>query len=371
MSYNLCDKARQLEPYDPVEGTYRVRLDANESFLLPTVSDREAMADIVQGVAFNRYPDPLAHDLCAAFGKLYGVDPALVTAGNGSDELISVIFSTFLQKGDTVLTVAPDFSMYRFYTSITENPCLTLQKDADMRIDVDEVIATIREKGVRLFIFSNPCNPTSVGLDRDSVRRIIRETDALIVLDEAYMDFWDQSLLDEVAAYDNLIILRTCSKMLGMAALPLALTIDRFTNGLTRPLFGFISDRFGREQTMFIAFALEGVAMMLWLACREDPLLFVLLSGVVFFGWGEIFSLFPSTLTDTFGSEHAATNYGWLYISQGIGSIFGGPLAALLYQYTHGWHLVFSCAIGLDFVTAALALWVLKPWRARFIRQHS
>jgi hypothetical protein len=117
--------------------------------------------------------------------------------------------------------------------------------------------------------------------------------------------------------------------------------------------------------------ALEGVAMMLWLACREDPLLFVLLSGVVFFGWGEIFSLFPSTLTDTFGSEHAASNYGWLYISQGIGSIFGGPLAALLYQHTHGWHVVFSCAIGLDFVTAALALWVLKPWRARFIRQHS
>ncbi|HCM6932748.1 TPA: MFS transporter [Klebsiella quasipneumoniae subsp. similipneumoniae] len=150
-----------------------------------------------------------------------------------------------------------------------------------------------------------------------------------------------------------------------------SLTIDRFTNGLTRPLFGFISDRFGREQTMFIAFALEGVAMTLWLACREDPLLFVLLSGVVFFGWGEIFSLFPSTLTDTFGSENAASNYGWLYISQGIGSIFGGPLAALLYQYTHGWHVVFSCAIGLDFITAALALWVLKPWRARFIRQHS
>lgn len=77
----------------------------------------------------------------------------------------------------------------------------------------------------------------------------------------------------------------------GMAALPLALTIDRFTNGLTRPLFGFISDRFGREQTMFIAFALEGVAMMLWLACREDPLLFVLLSGVVFFGWGDLLAL--------------------------------------------------------------------------------
>ncbi|HAT1644276.1 TPA: oxalate/formate MFS antiporter [Raoultella planticola] len=157
----------------------------------------------------------------------------------------------------------------------------------------------------------------------------------------------------------------------GMAALPLALTIDRFTNGLTRPLFGFISDRYGRENTMFIAFALEGVAMTLWLACRDDPLLFVLLSGVVFFGWGEIFSLFPSTLTDTFGSEYASSNYGWLYISQGIGSIFGGPLAALLYQHTQGWGVVFSCAIGLDFITAALAIALLKPWRARFIRQHS
>ena len=117
-----------------------------------------------------------------------------------------------------------------------------------------------------------------------------------------------------------------------------------------------------------MVFALEGVAMTLWLACRDDPMLFVLLSGVVFFGWGEIFSLFPSTLTDTFGSEYASSNYGWLYISQGIGSIFGGPLAALLYQHTQGWEVVFSCAIGLDFITAALAIALLKPWRARFIR---
>ncbi|UJD89457.1 oxalate/formate MFS antiporter [Rahnella aquatilis] len=154
----------------------------------------------------------------------------------------------------------------------------------------------------------------------------------------------------------------------GMAALPLALTIDRFTNGLTRPLFGFISDKFGREQTMFIAFALEGCAMILWLMCRDNAVLFVLLSGVVFFGWGEIFSLFPSTLTDTFGSQNATANYGWLYMSQGIGSIFGGPLAALIYQHTGGWNVVFTCAITLDFVTAILALWVLKPWRARFMQ---
>ncbi|WKZ94622.1 oxalate/formate MFS antiporter (plasmid) [Chimaeribacter arupi] len=156
----------------------------------------------------------------------------------------------------------------------------------------------------------------------------------------------------------------------GLAALPLAMTIDRFTNGLTRPLCGFISDRIGREKMMFWAFALEGVAMTLWLMCRSDPVLFVLLSGLVFFGWGEIFSLFPSTLTDTFGAQHATSNYGWLYMSQGVGSIFGGPLAAMLYQHSGGWGLVFGSAITLDFITAALALWVLKPWRARFLRQQ-
>ena len=158
--------------------------------------------------------------------------------------------------------------------------------------------------------------------------------------------------------------------VLGMAALPLAMTIDRFTNGLTRPLFGYISDRIGRENTMFIAFALEGCAMTLWLLSRDNALLFVLLSGVVFFGWGEIFSLFPSTLTDTFGTRYATANYGWLYTAQGVGSFLGGPLAAWVYQQTGGWTLVFSMAIGADFLVAFLALAILKPWRAKFLTAH-
>ncbi|CAM3550575.1 oxalate/formate MFS antiporter [Bordetella sputigena] len=153
----------------------------------------------------------------------------------------------------------------------------------------------------------------------------------------------------------------------GMAALPLALTVDRLTNGLTRPFFGWVSDRVGRENTMFVAFALEGIAMAVWLATREHPLLFVLLSGVVFFGWGEIFSLFPSTLTDTFGTRHATANYGWLYISQGIGSILGGPLAALMHEKTASWHPVFYSAIALDIIAALLAIAVLKPARRKYL----
>lgn len=219
MAYTLAPKTEALTPYDPVEGEYRVRLDANESFLLPTDTDREKMARAAAEAALNRYPDPLATRLCEAFAARYQVKPALVTAGNGSDELISIILSTFLQKEEKVLTLSPDFSMYAFYTSITETPCITLPKKPDMTVDVTAVIDTIRREGVRLLIFSNPCNPTSVGLARDGVRRILRETDALVVLDEAYMDFWDQSMLGEVEAYDNLILLRTCSKALGMAAL--------------------------------------------------------------------------------------------------------------------------------------------------------
>jgi OFA family oxalate/formate antiporter-like MFS transporter len=151
--------------------------------------------------------------------------------------------------------------------------------------------------------------------------------------------------------------------VLGFAALPLALTVDRITNGLTRPFFGWVSDHIGRENTMAIAFAGEALAIAGLVYTRHDPLLYVVLSGIVFFGWGEIFSLFPSTLTETFGSKNATTNYGFLYMAQGIGSVLGGPVAALIYQSTGNWMPVFGLIIGMDLATALLALFVLKPVR--------
>ena len=225
MSYKLTSKTAALQPYDPSEGTYRIRLDANESFLMPTVDDRELMAGAAADTALNRYPDPLAEEVCRAFAGLYEIRRELVTAGNGSDELISLILSTFLQKGEKVLNVSPDFSMYRFYTAITETPCVVMDKGDDLRIDPQRVLDTIQQENIRLFIFSNPCNPTSLGLDREAVRTIITGTDALIVVDEAYMDFWDQSLLQEADRYDNLIVLRTASKALGLAALRLGFAV--------------------------------------------------------------------------------------------------------------------------------------------------
>jgi oxalate/formate antiporter len=159
----------------------------------------------------------------------------------------------------------------------------------------------------------------------------------------------------------------TGALVLGMPLLPLALSLDRITNGATRPFFGWLSDRVGRENAMFVAFSLEAVAMTLWLLTRDNPVLFVLMSGVVFFGWGEIFSLFPSTLTDTFGTTHATTNYGFLYMAQGVGSVLGGPVAALVHDWTHSWIPVFSLIIAMDATTAVLAYFVLKPMRARWL----
>jgi OFA family oxalate/formate antiporter-like MFS transporter len=154
---------------------------------------------------------------------------------------------------------------------------------------------------------------------------------------------------------------------LTLAAIPTALTFDRITNGLTRPFFGFVSDHLGRENTMALAFILEGIAIYSMLQYRSDPYMLVVLSGLVFFGWGEIFSLFPSTLTDTFGTKYAITNYGFLYMAQGVGSILGAPVAAMIYEATGSWLPVFGLVIAMDILTGFLALFALKPQRRKWL----
>src|SRR5438552_7721793 len=157
----------------------------------------------------------------------------------------------------------------------------------------------------------------------------------------------------------------------GLPVLPLALSLDRITNGLTRPLFGWLSDQIGRENTMVIAFTLEGMAMTAWLFTRSNPVIFVVMSGVVLFGWGEIFSLFPSTLTDTFGTRNATTNYGFLYMVQGVGSVLGVPVAALVHDAFRSWIPVFAIIIAMNFATALLAGLALKPIRQRWLASRA
>ncbi len=148
-----------------------------------------------------------------------------------------------------------------------------------------------------------------------------------------------------------------------LPALTFALSIDRILNGLTRPFFGWVSDHIGRENTMFIAFGLEAVGIWALSAFGHDPVLFVILSGVVFFAWGEIYSLFPSTCTDVYGTQYATTNAGLLYTAKGTASLLV-PLGNVLMAATGSWHAVFVSRRSMNAVAAVMALGVLKPLRS-------
>jgi len=153
---------------------------------------------------------------------------------------------------------------------------------------------------------------------------------------------------------------------LTLPALTFALALDRVMNGVTRPIFGWISDRIGRENTMFIAFLLEALAVYGLLTFAHDPLLFVLLSGLVFFAWGEIYALFPAMCADLYGRKFATANYGLLYTAKGMAALMV-PLANLLPAGTESWKLVFMIAAGLDVLAALLAIAALKPLRKRLL----
>lgn len=154
-----------------------------------------------------------------------------------------------------------------------------------------------------------------------------------------------------------------------MIAITFAATIDRVLNGLTRPFFGWVSDKIGRENTMFIAFGMEGIGIYFLYLWGSDPFWFVLLSGFVFFAWGEIYSLFPSTCTDTFGSKYAATNAGMLYTAKGTAALLV-PFTNMLQQSTGTWDLVFLVAAAANILASILAIAVLKPWRAGVVRRN-
>jgi OFA family oxalate/formate antiporter-like MFS transporter len=150
-----------------------------------------------------------------------------------------------------------------------------------------------------------------------------------------------------------------------LPALTFALSIDRVLNGVTRPFFGWVSDHIGRENTMFIAFGIEAVGIVALAHLGHNPVHFVILTGLVFFAWGEIYSLFPSTCADTYGARFATTNSGLLYTAKGTASIIV-PYTSVL-AAGGNWHTVFYLAAALNAIAAVMALAVLRPMRMRLV----
>lgn len=185
--------------------------------------------------------------------------------------------------------------------------------------------------------------------------------------------FWLTYLMMALVAFGGLMVtaqlkpiaafyhLDKTAVLFGITALGLALVLDRVLNGLTRPFWGWISDHIGRYNTMAIAFASEALAILALLQLVHRPIWFIVLTGLAFFAWGEIFSLFPATIGDLFGPAYATTNYGIEYTAKGLAAIFAGWGAALLVEFGASWVDVFWIAVGCDLLAAVLALFVLKP----------
>lgn len=229
--YSLNDNIKNLTPYEPVHGDFDIRLDANESFFSLDNATKLKITTAINELDFNRYPDSSASKLISAFSDVYSLNPQNVTAGNGSDELISLIVGTFLSGDQKLLSFSHDFSMYKFYASTFGFDNVIYDKNEDLTVDIDKVITLANSDNIGAIIFSNPCNPTSLLMSKEDIIKLITNVNCLVVLDEAYMDFCDTngSLLDSVCDYDNLIILKTSSKAVGLASIRLGFAVANTT----------------------------------------------------------------------------------------------------------------------------------------------
>lgn len=213
-----------FEPYDPAFSPCRVNLSANENTHELPAAFRAAVADAVAATALNRYPDPMANALRDELAAWHGVSRAQVCVGNGGDELLFNLLFAFGGPGRPLVTCPPDFAEYANFAAQTETPHREVWRlEPDFSLDVDALVEVARTSA--LVVLTSPNNPTGDLLDPAVVRRLLDETDALVLLDEAYVEFAgeperlgaDRSLVSWVADNPRLMVLRTLSKAFGLA----------------------------------------------------------------------------------------------------------------------------------------------------------
>ncbi len=214
MNRYIPDRINKILEYTPTDAVYGVRLDANEN---PYPIPAEILNDFhacIDSCHFNRYPDPYASSLIKEFAAVNKVKTENVVAGNGSDELISLLLNLFLRQGDSMAVTAPDFSMYKFYAELIGCKIYCDNKSGDGGIDFEGFRSLVCENNCRAVIFSNPCNPTGRAYDRETILNFVKAVDCIVIVDEAYMEFCSGncSVLDMCGKIDNLIVLKTLSK---------------------------------------------------------------------------------------------------------------------------------------------------------------
>jgi len=213
-----------FESYNAGKTDYKVRLNANESFDNLGADVRHEIGKVIENSIYNRYPDADALEVCDLYSKYANVASANVMAGNGSDECIQIIAHTFLNTGDKVAMQSPDFSMYGLYTKVAGGIPIEFPLSHELELDVEGFISMANSENVKIVFLSNPNNPTGNTIKREDIISIIEGCKCVVVIDEAYFEFYGESILDKIETYQNLIVLRTCSKI-GLAAIRIGFMI--------------------------------------------------------------------------------------------------------------------------------------------------
>ena len=217
----LRKSLKGMVPYSTPYLTEGVILNANESPFNTPKEIIDIYAQEVKKINFNRYPDMNSHALKEAIAKAYDIKVENVACGVGSDEILQCLFNAVIEKGDKVVVMNPSFSMYSEYATIYGAIPVSADANPDFTFNLDNMLNAIKESNPKMVILCSPNNPTGILLSEDEVRSIIESTDALVVLDEAYIEFAGEGLIKLIKEYDNLMVLRTFSKLYAGAAIRL------------------------------------------------------------------------------------------------------------------------------------------------------
>ncbi|WP_297435687.1 histidinol-phosphate transaminase [uncultured Clostridium sp.] len=203
-----------------------IYLDSNENLYNPYNCLKNEFINEFLNINFSKYPDNIYNDLREGYAKYVGLETYNIMSGNGSDEMLNLIISTYIGKGDILLTFAPDFSMYDYYVNQNEGVIKKYAVNPEKFI-VEDFITFIEEVNPKIVMFSNPNNPTGMGIAAKEIEKIlIRFKDIKIVVDEAYYEFFKESVIDKINVYKNLIVTRTLSKAFGLASLRVGFLIS-------------------------------------------------------------------------------------------------------------------------------------------------
>ena len=207
---------KELQPYVVNPVVCSVKLDANEG-------NKDLFKDLIKDIGddfyLNLYPDDNYTQLKEAIVNYIGCKIENISVGNGSSELLDLCVKTFVDTNELILSLDPTFSMYSIYAKIVNSRYIGAGEGNDFTINVDDIIKSIEENDPKLTIICNPNNPTGTTIKRDDVLRIVKSTDNVVIVDEAYMEFSNESVVDEIENYDNLIVVKTMSKAFSMAGI--------------------------------------------------------------------------------------------------------------------------------------------------------